>query len=138
MTNGFEGGCRCRAVRYRSSTPAEVAVFCHCRDCQYWSGGAGSVVLRANEVDVHIEGTPVEHEVVSEQGTRVGRSFCGRCGTPLFARGSALPGVLVITLASLDDPDAIAPMATIWTASAPGWARIADDLPCFPGNYPGT
>src|SRR5208282_1265612 len=36
----FAGGCLCRAVRYEVSAEPLAVMNCHCRDCQYSSGGA--------------------------------------------------------------------------------------------------
>ena len=40
-----EGGCRCRAIRYRVTAEPMFAFHGNCRDCQYASGGAGSTVV---------------------------------------------------------------------------------------------
>jgi len=39
------GGCRCGAIRYRVEGPPVASVACHCRDCQYVSGGAENVSM---------------------------------------------------------------------------------------------
>jgi hypothetical protein len=48
------------------------------------------------------------------------RSFCGRCGSPLFFQSSRWPGEMHVTLASLDDPAGLEPQAhAYWTSRAP-------------------
>jgi hypothetical protein len=64
------------------------------------------------------------------------RLFCPTCGTQLVFREIAAPGTLDVTLASPDDPSAVAPGHHIWTASRIGWFEIADDLPRFPERAP--
>jgi hypothetical protein len=54
----------------------------------------------------------------------------------LVFREIAAPGTLDVTLASPDDPSAVAPGHHIWTASRIGWFEIADDLPRFPERAP--
>ena len=41
----FEGGCLCGAVRYVADGPVLGSAACHCRDCQYVSGGAPAYVF---------------------------------------------------------------------------------------------
>ena len=41
-----------------------------------------------------------------------------------------------MTLASLDQPQAVRPSHHIWTASRIAWFDIADDLPRYPENGP--
>jgi hypothetical protein len=36
------GGCLCGAVRYELNSAPKLSVSCHCRDCQYVSGGASA------------------------------------------------------------------------------------------------
>ena len=40
MASEFSGGCRCGSARYRCSAEPTFTGHCHCRDCQYASGGA--------------------------------------------------------------------------------------------------
>jgi len=41
-----------------------------------------------------------------------------------------------VTLASLDDPEAVRPSHHIWTASRIGWFDVADALPRYPERGP--
>ena len=60
------------------------------------------------------------------------RFFCLKCGTQLALRDE--PDYLDVTLASLDNPEAVRPNYHIWTASRIGWFDTADDLPRYPGS----
>jgi hypothetical protein len=132
----FEGGCRCGAVRYRCTSEPAAVVHCFCRDCQYASGGVGAPVLVVEAEKVSIEGTPAVFDSATDSGNIATRSFCSRCGSPLFARSSASGGVLMgIKVASLDDPTWAVPNVQVWTASAPPWAGVRDDLVKFPRDF---
>jgi hypothetical protein len=39
------GGCRCGAIRYEVTGPPVASVACHCRDCQYVSGGGANYAM---------------------------------------------------------------------------------------------
>jgi hypothetical protein len=52
------------------------------------------------------------------------RSFCGRCGTPLFFESGRWPGEIHVTLATLDSSDGLEPQAhAYWESRVPwlGW-----------------
>jgi hypothetical protein len=57
------------------------------------------------------------------------RSFCARCGTQLLFRDDATPQQTDVTIASLDDPEAIRPQDHIFVRSRLSWLRLADGLP---------
>jgi len=58
------------------------------------------------------------------------RSFCSRCGTPLFFQSTRWPGEIHVTLASLDSCDGIEPQAHVYWSSRAPWADwSAVDLP---------
>jgi hypothetical protein len=59
------------------------------------------------------------------------RSFCGRCGTPLFFESTRWPGELHITLGSVDEATAarLQPQGHVhWATRVPWIGEIHDDL----------
>lgn len=65
------------------------------------------------------------------------RQFCPNCGTGLFFRNEqALPGIVDIQAATLDDPASANPQAQIQCAERLGWMTGLDDLPQF-DRFPG-
>src|ERR1700730_1861561 len=99
------GGCLCGAVRYEINGKPKFTVSCHCRHCQYVSGGAPThaVIMRSEDVII-TKGAAREHWALSEKGNRIARLFCERCGTPLFAKNETYPEFLPVKVGSLDDP----------------------------------
>ena len=106
----FEGGCYCRAVRYEAEGNPILKAQCHCRECQYISGGAENVfMVMPPDGFRYIKGTPksftrgdlekpVTREFCSECGTAMQKhctncnadlaataKFCAECGTPASA-----------------------------------------------------
>ena len=131
---GFEGGCRCGAVRYESSVDALATVHCHCRDCQYASGGAFSTVVVVPADALAITGETSAYSVTAESGEQVTRRFCPTCGSPLFSELSANPGIKVVKAGSLDDPGLLQPSSHAWTKSAQPWSETIGELPRFATN----
>jgi len=126
------GGYLCGAVRYELDGKPKIAVSCHCRDCQYVSGGAPAHVLIMRAEDVVItKGSLKGYSTISAKGNRIGRLFCENCGTPVFAKNEKHPEVLPIKVGSLDDPSRFRTQANIWNASAQPWHCFDAAVPRF-------
>ena len=41
----IEGGCYCGEIRYVSNGDAQASLQCHCRECQYITGGHPNVLM---------------------------------------------------------------------------------------------
>jgi hypothetical protein len=107
----LEGGCHCRAVRYRVSGETAHVALCHCIDCRRHAG-APTVCWAAVKGDqLEVEGKLTTY-ASSEHGRR---QFC--------------PG-------TLDDPEAMPPAVHIQTAERLNYMTRLDDLPAFE-RYPG-
>lgn len=134
---GFSGGCLCGAIRYEVTEDPIVAMRCHCRDCQYVSGGepADVVVVPSASVCI-VRGNARRYWKNADSGVRVYRSFCPKCGTPLFAGIERHPEVVAIKIGSLDEPGRYPPGGHIWTASAQSWHCVDPSEPAFANNPP--
>jgi hypothetical protein len=129
----LEGGCLCGAVRYRITAAPHDAGYCHCRMCQR-SAGAPVVpwLVMASDGFAWTRGEPA----VYRSSAAMERLFCPTCGSQVAARAPAAPHLVEVTLATLDDPEAVRPDHHIWTASRIGWFDTRDDLPRHPGHGP--
>ncbi len=134
MSTPFSGGCRCGAVRYTSKAAPMFAGHCHCRDCQYASGGGFSTVLLVPADAVDVKGKTNEFTVTADNGNQVTRRFCPTCGTPMFSVLSGNPNALVIKAGTLDDPSWVKPAMHIWTKSAQPWSEFSGTLPKIEGQ----
>jgi hypothetical protein len=128
MDKEIEGGCACGAVRYRLASAPFDTGWCHCRLCQLVSGAPAIAFSTVPAKDfVVIAG---EDAVGTVALTAFGRRrFCTRCGTPLTIAVDYQPETIDFTVATLDDPDAVAPGFHIFRASKIAWFETADDLP---------
>lgn len=120
----WTGGCLCGAVRWAGSEAPTITRVCWCRDCQYLAAGSGTVNACFAAGALTITGATTSFHSTADSGNRMHRRFCGRCGTPLFSAAESRPGLVFVRVGSFDDPGAVTPSVTIWTASAPAWACL--------------
>jgi hypothetical protein len=125
----FEGGCLCRAVRYRASGQPVARSLCHCRTCRLAAGSPSVawVVWRSSGFSF-TTGTPASYE--SSPG--IVRTFCNRCGTPLTYQRRAEPDTIDTTTVTLDAADEFAPTKEIWTEHKLSWECVNNSLPQYP------
>lgn len=124
----MEGGCFCRAVRYRLASEPYDTGWCHCRVCQHISGAPAMAFTTVALADFIL--TTGDDAIGIVRTTSFGeRRFCTRCGTPLTIHVAHQPDEIDLTVASLDDPDVVRPGFHIFYADRIGWAEAGDDLP---------
>jgi hypothetical protein len=126
----IKGHCWCGAVQFECAEPPVAARACWCRDCQYLAAGNATVnatfrtagFTRSGEVSTYIS--------QADSGSEMTRSFCPRCGTPLFSQSSARPDLIAVRAGTLEDVSVATPQAFIWTGSAPDWWQPGDVAQC--------
>ena len=128
----IEGGCLCGRIRYRITQPISTVAACHCRRCQYGSGGAPnySVIVPRGGFEV-TSGEPKRVELRADRGAQVDRMFCSHCGTQLFSDTADRP-YTPVRVGTLDDPTPWGPRFHMWTEAAPDWHPIDADRPNYP------
>jgi hypothetical protein len=136
MQKLITGGCLCQAVRYQSTEPPLGARICWCRLCQYLGAGSATVNVGFPVSGFAITGEATDYPSTADSGNKMHRRFCPICGTSLFSTAEARANTIFVRAGTLDDPNLIAPAATIWTSQAPGWACIDPSLPSVPGQPP--
>jgi len=126
MNVPLKGRCLCGDIRYRCPGPIAPPTLCHCESCRRAAGahvvGWLTVPLAAVEFT---SGEPL----IYQSSASVRRGFCGRCGTPLTYWSAKRRDEIDLTIATLDAPDAIAPVDHVWMSDALAWDRPADGLP---------
>ena len=101
----LEGGCYCGALRYKAEGKPVLKAQCHCRECQYISGGGPNMfMLMPPEGFAYTKGTPKQFRREDLENA-VTREFCADCGTHILTRR---PGQsqLILKAGTLDDPAA--------------------------------
>jgi hypothetical protein len=131
MRETLTGGCLCGEIRYRISGAPVEALYCHCRMCQR-AHGAPIVAWLTVPLDAFMltAGNPASYR----SSAKAWRHFCSRCGTPLTWREAENPRLVDISIASLDNPEAIEPSVHVWTDSRIAWFDTADHLPRYPAS----
>jgi hypothetical protein len=133
----LEGGCACRAIRYRLNATPLIVHACHCRDCQRVTGSAFVT-------NIWIERKFVEAGPVSPKsfGLRGGSGrhhevfFCDRCGTTLWSRYEIAPGdALFVRAGTLDRPEAVRPDVHIFTRTKLPWLSLPEGARVFDAAY---
>lgn len=128
----IEGGCYCGAVRYRVEGEPGFKGQCHCRECQYISGGHPNVVMGMPEAGFsYAKGAPKAFRR-SDLEKPVTREFCGECGTHLLSRAPALPGTVLLKVGTLDDPSVFGvPQMAIYTVDKQSFHHLPEGIPTF-------
>lgn len=132
-----EGGCDCRAVRYRMETPPLFVHCCHCRWCQRESGA--SFALNAMiEADRVSELGQMPQIVSTPSGSGSGQLIarCATCKVALWSNyAGAGPLVKFVRVGTLDNPDLLPPDIHIFTASKQPWIVLPQGTPAVPEYY---
>ena len=132
MPTPFTGGCACGAIRYECAAEPIMSLNCHCRDCQRASGSAyaSGIFVPAAALTL-VKGEPRYHAARADSGNIASRGFCPECGSPVMAKQSQWP-VIIIYASSLDEPTWHRPTMDIFTASAQPWDHMDPALPKYP------
>ena len=127
----FEGGCYRREVRYAAEGEPMMKAQCHCRECQYVTGGSPNVFIAMPVAGfAYTKGAPKQF-TRTDLANPVTREFCANCGTHLATRPRGFPAVIV-KVGTLDDPALFGgPDFAIFTMDKQSFHQIAHGLPAF-------
>lgn len=133
----FEGGCTCRAVRYRMTSAPMFVHCCHCRWCQRETGAsfALNAMIEADRVEL-LAGEPelVHTPSSSGKGQRIAR--CPSCRIAVWSNyAGAGDKVRFVRVGTLDDPDRLPPDIHIFTSSKQPWVVLPEGTPSVAGYY---
>ncbi len=138
MTKPYTGGCMCGAIRYETSSTPIVESHCQCRDCQKRSGtGHGSYLTFPRRADVTIAGEAKNWRVKGDSGNEKVHAFCPTCGTPVYLTFVAMPDLIAVHTASLDDPSQFNPQMVTYSIHGHAWDTIDSALQKFERMPPG-
>jgi hypothetical protein len=133
----FDGGCTCRVVRYRMTSPPLFVHCCHCRWCQRETGTAFALnaLIEADRVTL-LQGEVQVVDTPSYSGRGQWISRCPRCHIAVWSNyAGAGEAIRFVRVGTLDEPDRFPPGIHIYTASKQPWVVIPPGVPVVPGYY---
>jgi hypothetical protein len=136
MSESFEGGCACRAVRYRLTSRPMIVHGCHCTWCQRETGSALAVnaVIETDRVVVQGEVEAIVTPSASGAGQRIAR--CPKCKLALWSHyAGAGPALRFVRVGTLDDPRPFPPDIHIFTSTKQPWLVLPAGVPAFAEFY---
>ena len=131
----FKGGCACGAVRYEASADPIFVGLCHCTSCQKLTGSALLPVVAIPTASMTVTGKTTQFDSSGDSGKATHRNFCPVCGSTVFDSADMMPGVTMLTVGTMDNPDMVKPAMQIYCDSAMPWATVPDvqAFPKMPG-----
>ncbi len=128
----MEGGCYCGSVRFEINGDPLFRGQCHCRECQYISGGSPNVTMGVAEDSFkYTQGTAKAFKRTDLESP-VTREFCSECGTHILTRTPGMPGAVLLKVGTFDDPSVFEkPDMAIYLVDKQPFHLVADGVPTF-------
>lgn len=125
----LNGGCQCGAIRYEVLGEPIMAAICHCSMCRraHSAPFVAWAMFEQSQVKFIKQQPKIYNSSVEGK-----RGFCPECGTQISFTADFLPGLIDITIGSLDDPDCLKPTLHYWDSKCLSWVQFADNLPRYP------
>ena len=136
MSDSFEGGCFCKAVRYRLTSLPMIVHCCHCLNCQSQTGSAFAInaLVETDRIEL-LGGEPAATELQSGGGGPHDVYRCPDCLTAVWSDYGRRPGLRFVRVGTLDDPTTISPDVHIFTRSKQPWVGLPENIPAFEVFY---
>jgi len=132
MSETFEGGCACGAVRFRLGSRPMFTHCCHCLDCQKQTGGAFAIngLIETDRIAM-LQGAPAAIAMPSPSGRGHDIYRCQKCEVAVWSDYGRRPYIRFVRLACLDEPHAIEPDVHIFVKSKAPWVKLPDNARAF-------
>lgn len=114
------GGCFCGNIRYEIDDGKYKVGNCHCTMCRRCHAAAFVTWLVIPSDHFRLVKGKTKRLDSSSHGHR---EFCGECGSHLTCETSEYPGIVDVTLGSLDEPDDFEPMGGVYTDTKLHWVN---------------
>ena len=127
----ISGGCYCGSLRYEANGDVEASIQCHCRECQYITGGNPNVIMIMPLSGFEfVKGIPKTFKR-KDIGKAVTRLFCENCGTGIGTKNPNRPNSIILKVGTFDDPSIFKPDIAIFTIDKQKFHYIENGLKSF-------
>src|SRR4051794_24060799 len=89
----LEGGCYCHNLRYAAEGEPMMNAQCHCRECQYITGGGPNYFIAMPVKGFSYTKGAAKQFSRKDLERPVTREFCAECGTHVATRPQGFPAV---------------------------------------------
>ena len=132
----IKGGCYCSEIRFESKGEPQASIQCHCRECQYITGGNPNVIMiMPIEGFKFVSGKPKEFKR-NDLENAVTRLFCDKCGTGFGSISPARPDSFIVKVGTLDTPEVFSPDFAQFTCDIKDYHHIPEHLNSFDKRPP--
>jgi len=130
-----KGSCNCGDVGYSAGNAVNAVVNCHCNLCRKMNGSTFSTYVVVPDEEFE----PIRGELnsvkVSHNATK---SFCSRCGTPIYNKNPKFGGLKILYLGSIDSEVSSQAQFNIYCESRLSWVMQRASIRSFDqGAVPG-
>jgi hypothetical protein len=129
----IKGACLCGAVTYEVQGDPIFVGHCACENCQKSTGGGHSTVAAFPEPQVSIRGEATSYDGKGDSGQPTTYQFCPKCGSRLFTRATVMPGVVMVTLGTMDADADLQPSMLIYGKRRRSWDHVPAGFQVFEG-----
>lgn len=133
-----EGHCLCGAVTFSISAQPVMAAQCHCEHCRRSSGQGHMSQAFFRESDLTVNGETSSYTADTDTGSQVTRSFCPTCGSRMFGRNTARPGLVGISIGVFNEVSWFQPDRIVYNKAKPDWDYMDPAVPVFDEMPPVT
>ncbi|MCU6434527.1 GFA family protein [Undibacterium sp. Jales W-56] len=133
----IEGGCTCRAVRYRILSAPLFVNCCHCTWCQRETGTAFALnaMLEADRVEL-LSGELEFIDTPSNSGKGQKIARCRHCKIALWSNyAGAGEALRFVRVGMLDEPNTMPPDIHIFTSTKQAWVILPASTPAVSEYY---
>jgi hypothetical protein len=119
----MRGQCYCGAIVFEVTGTPSVVCLCHCSQCRRSVGATPVAWATFPTARLRI----VAGALAWLRSSAIGRrGFCGGCGASVIFENTHIPDEIDVTVATLDDPDRLAPDRHIWVPDKVAWVSVDD------------
>lgn len=127
----ISGGCYCRNIRYEINSEPETSFQCHCRECQYITGGNPNIVMVFPKNSFSYTSGKISKFSRKDLDAPVVRHFCNKCGTAIGTESPSRPDSMIVKVGTLDEPRNFESKAAIFTCDLQPYHYLPNELPSF-------